>query len=870
MNKFMGDKSDNLINLYDSLNSAYATTDKLDQLINIDIEEINNIGNHYLCNKCLKFPYIKFCKDRKHIRLTCSCFNNEKILIKDLLEANNLYIRNSYIEFLSTNNSNVNHYEKNYEYIENEIICKKHHKKFKGFSKIYLENYCQSCIDEKRDNDIIIIFDDIKIEDKKIEQLLKEIDSKIIKSSEESNNSNLLKIINRKDGYFEILSEEDELNFICIIKIIINDYNNFANYSHFFNIKNLLYFFNIEDKPIIEKLENRIIRSNEPIIIEYNNNFPDKTKLFSKTFVKNNKDKFKIEIEGEILDLIKEYEFKTKEEKVRIKLFLNNGVSEIDMYKMFSNCIDLIFVDGISKLKSIKIINISKIFYNCISLLSIPDINDWEIEKYNTYLMFYNCISLVFLPYEKQLNINKYDCSLLGLIITKYLNINKEIIITNIIEDNKGYINLFRNKCKIKDKEEEILIFDGKDENELIACYKDKVIENKDKLIALFSNKRNKGFEIKLRTINKIKDMNRIIISNKLKLSKWNLNSVTNISYLFYNCKSLKSLPDISNWNINNVKNMSYLFYNCSSLSYLPDISKWNINNVKNMSYLFYNCRSIQFLPDISKWNTNNVINMSYLFYNCRSLKFLPDISKWNINNVTNMSGLFYNCKYLLSLPDISKWNINNANINNLFYNCESLLFLPDISKWNIDEIQNISYLFSNCKSLSYLFDISKWNLKSVTNMRSLFYNCESLKYLPDISKWEIINVNDISYLFSNCKSLKSLPDISKWNTSNVSNIRGLFYNCYSLSSLSDISKWNLNNLKYIDYLFYNCESLSFLPDISKWITNKVTDMIYLFYNCSSLSSLPDISKWNTINVQNIKGLFCNCKSLTSLPDISK
>ena len=48
---------------------------------------------------------------------------------------------------------------------------------------------------------------------------------------------------------------------------------------------------------------------------------------------------------------------------------------------MFSNCIDLIYVDGISKLKAIKIINISKIFYNCISLLSIPDINDWEIEK---------------------------------------------------------------------------------------------------------------------------------------------------------------------------------------------------------------------------------------------------------------------------------------------------------------------------------------------------------------------------------------------------------------------------------------------------------------------------------------------------------
>jgi sRNA-binding regulator protein Hfq len=90
----------------------------------------------------------------------------------------------------------------------------------------------------------------------------------------------------------------------------------------------------------------------------------------------------KIEIEGKKVDLLEEFEFKTKEKKIRIKLFVNNGVSEIDMYKMFSNYIDLIYVDGISKLKKL---NLNKTFYNCISLLSIPDINDWEIEECNTY-----------------------------------------------------------------------------------------------------------------------------------------------------------------------------------------------------------------------------------------------------------------------------------------------------------------------------------------------------------------------------------------------------------------------------------------------------------------------------------------------------
>ena len=55
------------------------------------------------------------------------------------------------------------------------------------------------------------------------------------------------------------------------------------------------------------------------------------------------------------------------------------------MYKMFANCINLIYVNGISKLK--KNVNINKIFYNCISLSSIPDFKDWKIQKYNGYLM---------------------------------------------------------------------------------------------------------------------------------------------------------------------------------------------------------------------------------------------------------------------------------------------------------------------------------------------------------------------------------------------------------------------------------------------------------------------------------------------------
>ena len=86
--------------------------------------------------------------------------------------------------------------------------------------------------------------------------------------------------------------------------------------------------------------------------------------------------------------------------------------------------------------------------------------------------MFYNCISLAFFPYKTELNINEYDDKTLGLIITKYFKLKKEISINNIIE-YRGYINLFGNRCKINNKNNEIMIIDGKDKRELISCYKD-------------------------------------------------------------------------------------------------------------------------------------------------------------------------------------------------------------------------------------------------------------------------------------------------------------------------------------------------------------------------------------------------------------
>ena len=130
-------------------------------------------------------------------------------------------------------------------------------------------------------------------------------------------------------------------------------------------------------------------------------------------------------------------------------------------------------------------------------------------------------------------------------------------------------IYLFRYKFKIDNKER--MIFDGKIEIELIECYKYENMEDEEELNLLYKNNGN-GTKLKIRIINKMKDMERIIKNNEIDISKWNTNNVTNMDFLFSNCESLSSLPDISKWNTINVIKMKNLFSGCKGLSSLPDI----------------------------------------------------------------------------------------------------------------------------------------------------------------------------------------------------------------------------------------------------------------------------------------------------------
>ena len=136
--------------------------------------------------------------------------------------------------------------------------------------------------------------------------------------------------------------------------------------------------------------------------------------------------------------------------------------------------------------------------------------------------------------------------------------------------------------------------------------------------------------------------------SNLYRIGSLNYtNYITNMSYMFYHCDILTSIP---NFDTSNVTDMSYMFYRCYNLT---NISSFNTSNVTNMSYMFYRCYN---LTTISNFDTSNVTNMSNMFYYCDNL---IDIPLFNMSKVTSMTNTFYYCN-----------NLSQASVNNIVASC--------------------------------------------------------------------------------------------------------------------------------------------------------------------------------------------------------
>ena len=99
-----------------------------------------------------------------------------------------------------------------------------------------------------------------------------------------------------------------------------------------------------------------------------------------------------------------------------------------------------------------------------------------------------------------------------------------------------------------------------------------------------------------------------------INISNWYAPKVEDMSYMFKNCKNLKSIGNLSNWNVSNVKKIIGVFDNCEQLESVGDLSNWNVSNIRDMQYTFYNCKNLKSVGDLNKWDISNACVISWMF----------------------------------------------------------------------------------------------------------------------------------------------------------------------------------------------------------------------------------------------------------------
>ena len=191
------------------------------------------------------------------------------------------------------------------------------------------------------------------------------------------------------------------------------------------------------------------------------------------------------------------------------------------------------------------------------------------------------------------------------------------------------------------------------------------------------------------------------------------------------------TVPDI--FDFNNVTDMSYMFQDCESLTTIPQL---DTSKVTNMSRMFSNCISLQSIPLL---NTSSVTDMSHMFNSCESLTTVPQL---DTSSVTNMSNMFKFCTKLTTIPQFNTSNV--TNVASLFYNCPALESIPELDFGNVGMMS----LFLGRSNLP--------NLTTIGGFRNIKVGFD-IQNAPNLTVQSLMNViNNLYDFIGNGESISS------------------------------------------------------------------------------------------------------------------
>ena len=313
---------------------------------------------------------------------------------------------------------------------------------------------------------------------------------------------------------------------------------------------------------------------------------------------------------------------------------------------------------------------------------------------------------------------------------------------------------------------------------------------------------------------------------------------------------------------------MSGWFSGCTSLSEIEGLKKLDTFNVTDMGYMFYNCYSLTSL-DLSSFNTGNVTKMDGMVNRCYSLASL-DVSSFNTANVTDMGYMFLYCWSLTSL-DLSSFNTGNAtNTASMFYSCSSLKQVTLKEGWCS------SFRVCGLASKMYVKDgngsFAEYTGGFPTTKTDTYYTENGIKQAFAVV-YDDGNGGRAAKLYNRAKVPAAGDTFEGVAVTEV--ITGIENKPGAFQDKGGGKK--LTKVEVVDYgiqplttkkWFSGCSKLASVEGLSKLDTSKATDMSGMFSSCGGLTSL-DVSKFDTAKVTDMSFMFQGCSGVTLL-DVSK
>ena len=379
----------------------------------------------------------------------------------------------------------------------------------------------------------------------------------------------------------------------------------------------------------------------------------------------------------------------------------------------------------------------------------------------------------------------------------------KEEIINNKNENNniEDIITKIKNDEKIKYKNEINLIYYSEKEEAKNIFGRGFVDNNKDNI------------ELK---INGIKNC----LIDKYKLKKGDniitlllKKDLTNLSYMFKNCYSLKNIEELKFLNTSNVKDFSHMFSNHKMeksslfnskeqyilLSDINPLKNWNVSKGISFDSMFRECSILSDIKALEKWDVSNCENFSNMFCSCDALTNINPLKYWNVSKGKKFSFMFFSCSLLSNLKPLENWDVSNGEeFLDMFLGCNSLSDIQPLEKWNVSNGSNFYGLFYGCKLISDISPLKNWDVSNGNNFSKMFYNCESLSDISPLKNWDVSNGNNFSEMFSGCKLLSDINPLNNWNVSNGNNFSKMFYGCKSIKNIN-VLNWKISDIIKVD-----------------------------------------------------------------------